>query len=73
MVFPELALRPPRPLVGIVEATCAYAASLGLRRLSISETRFTMQGSLYTEALAAAGSRSSFPKSRSGRGFIRST
>jgi len=55
VVFPELAARSPIPLVSIVEATCARAASLRLRRLSIFGTRFTMEGSFYPDALEAAG------------------
>jgi aspartate racemase len=55
VVFPQLATRSPIPLVSIVEATCARAASLRLERVSIFGTRFTMEGTFYPDALRAAG------------------
>ena len=47
IVFDELAARSPLPLVSIVEAACAEAARLGLSRVGLLGTAFTMQGAFY--------------------------
>ena len=44
VVFDEVSRRSPIPLVSIVEATCEAARKLGLKRLALFGTRFTMQG-----------------------------
>ncbi len=55
VVFPNLRRRSPLPLLSIVEATCEHAHSLGLRRLGIFGTRFTMQGRYYRDVFSKAG------------------
>lgn len=55
IVFPNVRRRSPLPLLSIVEATCAHAQSLGLRRLGIFGTRFTMQGRFYRDVFSQAG------------------
>jgi aspartate racemase len=55
LVFDELVPRAPVPLVSIVEATAQAAKSLGLRRLGILGTRFTMEGRFYPEVFSRAG------------------
>jgi aspartate racemase len=47
IVFDELHRQSPIPLVSIVEATCEAAKALGLTRLGLFGTRFTMQGDFY--------------------------
>lgn len=55
IVFEEIARRSPLPLLSIVEATCAEAKALGLRRVGLFGTRFTMQGHFYQDVFAKAG------------------
>lgn len=55
IVFDRLRPASPLPLISIVEATCARARALGLARLGIFGTRYTMQGRFYRDACAAAG------------------
>ena len=50
IVFDEL--RASIPLISIIEATRDHARALGLRRLALFGTRFTMRGSFYPEVLA---------------------
>lgn len=47
MVFDEVSRRSRIPLVSIVEATCDAAKALGLKRLGLFGTRFTMQGRFF--------------------------
>ena len=49
IVFDELTRRSAIPLVSIVESTCDKARSLGLRRVGLLGTRFTMTGGFYQE------------------------
>jgi aspartate racemase len=55
IVFDEVARRAPFPLVSIVEATCAEAKGLGLKRLGLLGTRFTMQGKFYPDVFTREG------------------
>ena len=55
VVFDQVAPRSPVPLVSIVAATCARAKSLGLTRLGLFGTRFTMQGRFYPEVFEREG------------------
>ena len=55
LVFDDVARRSPVPLVSIVAATCGRAKSLGLKRLGLFGTRFTMQGRFYPEVFERAG------------------
>jgi aspartate racemase len=54
VVFDEIRLKSPIPLVSIVEATCEAAKALGLRRIGLLGTRFTMQGDFYPRVFSAA-------------------
>ena len=47
IVFDQIRERSPIPLVSIVEATCEKAKALGLKRLGLFSTRFTLQGEFY--------------------------
>lgn len=55
IVFEELALESPIPLLSIVEAACEAAQGLGLRRVGILGTRFTMAGRFYPEVFGRRG------------------
>lgn len=55
IVFDDLRRRSPIPLISIVEATCAAAKVLGLKRLGLFGTRFTMQARFYPEVFAREG------------------
>ncbi|HEY7403927.1 MAG TPA: amino acid racemase [Candidatus Angelobacter sp.] len=55
IVFDGVARRSPIPLVSIVEATVAKARALGVKRLGLFGTRFTMQGRFYPEAFSREG------------------
>ena len=55
IVFEEICRRSLIPLVSIVEATCAAARALGLKRVALFGTRFTMQGHFYPDVFAKAG------------------
>jgi aspartate racemase len=47
IVFDEVALKSPIPLISIVEATCATAKAQHLTRLALLGTRYTMQADFY--------------------------
>ena len=55
IVFDELQRQSPIPLISIVEATCDAAKSLGLTKVGLLGTRFTMQGRFYPDVFAKAG------------------
>ena len=54
IVFDELQRRCRIPLVSIVEATCEKARNLGLKRVALLGTRFTMTGGFYQKVFARA-------------------
>jgi len=55
LVFDELERRSAIPLVSLVESARDAAAALGLKRLGLFGTRFTMQAQFYADAFAKAG------------------
>jgi aspartate racemase len=55
VVFDEVQMRSPLPLISIVEATCAKSASLGARRLGLLGTRFTMQSDFFQRPFRGQG------------------
>jgi aspartate racemase len=55
VVFDELALRSPVPLVSIVEATAAEAVARGLKKVGLLGTRTTMGGGFYPAVCARHG------------------
>jgi aspartate racemase len=55
IVFDELAARSPVPLVSIVEVCAEEARRLGLRRLALLGTRFTMEAPFYPAVFARHG------------------
>ena len=54
VVFDEIRRQSPIPLVSIVEATCEGARRLGLKRLGLFGTRFTMRGQFYANVFSKA-------------------
>ena len=55
IVFDEIQRQSPLPLVSIVEATCATAQVLGLKKVGLLGTRFTMQGQFYPKVFSKQG------------------
>jgi aspartate racemase len=55
IVFDEVRRQSPIPLISIVEATCEAAIALGLRKLGLFGTRFTMQGRFYPDVFSKEG------------------
>ena len=55
IVFDEIRRQSPIPLVSIVEATCEAARALGLKRVGLFGTRFTMQGRFYPDVFSKEG------------------
>ena len=55
IVFDQLRERSKIPLISIVEATCEHAKSLGLTRVALIGTRYTMQANFYPKVFSASG------------------
>ena len=55
LVFNEICRNSPIPLLSIVQATCEAAKDLGLRRLGLFGTRFTMQSGFYQDVFSDDG------------------
>lgn len=55
LVFDEVQRRSSIPMLSIVQATCDHARALGLRRLGLLGTGFTMRARFYPDAFARAG------------------
>jgi aspartate racemase len=55
LVFDELQSRSPIPLLSIVRATSAHAMSLGVKRVALFGTGFTMRASFYPQEFQRAG------------------
>jgi aspartate racemase len=52
LVFEDIRQRSPIPLVSIVEAACEAALALGLKKVGLLGTRFTMQGGFYPKVFS---------------------
>ncbi|MBI4610201.1 MAG: amino acid racemase [Candidatus Rokubacteria bacterium] len=55
IVFEEIRPQSPIPLVSIVEAACRATRALGLNRVGLFGTRFTMQARFYPEVFSRQG------------------
>src|SRR3972149_593627 len=55
LVFEDIQRCSPIPLISIVEAACAAAQALGLKKVGLLGTRFTMQGRFYPEVFSRQG------------------
>jgi aspartate racemase len=56
IVFDDIASQSPMPLISIVRATCDAARAMGLTRLGLIGTRFTMEAGFYQKCFASEGS-----------------
>ncbi len=55
IVFDDIQRRSPIPLISIVEATCQAALTLGLKKVGLFGTRFTMQAQFYPKVFSRQG------------------
>jgi aspartate racemase len=55
IVFDALRARTAQPMISIVEAACEEALALGLKRVGLLGTRFTMEGRFYPEVFWRRG------------------
>jgi len=55
IVFDEIARQSALPLISIVQATCDAAAHMGLRKLGLLGSRFTMQARFYPDVFSKEG------------------
>ncbi len=55
VVFDDIQRQSPIPLVSIVQATCDTAKGLGLKKLGLFGTRFTMRGRFYSDFFSKEG------------------
>jgi aspartate racemase len=55
LVFDDLQLVSPIPLISIVDTTCQAAQAMNLKRIGLIGTRPTMQGGFYQKAFEQAG------------------
>ena len=55
IVFDDLQHKSPIPLISIVRATCQTAQAMGLKKVGLLGTRFTMQGRFYPEVFSSRG------------------
>ena len=55
LVFEDLRARSPLPLISIVETACAEAETLGMKRVGLFGTRFTMRANFYPKVFSRAG------------------
>lgn len=55
IVFDQVALKTPIPLISIVKATCAVAKAATLKRLALFGTRYTMQATFYPKVFSREG------------------
>lgn len=55
IVFDEISRSSPIPLISIVRVTCETARTMGLKRLGLFGTRFTMQGRFYPDVFLREG------------------
>jgi aspartate racemase len=55
LVFDEVQRRSAIPLLSIVRATCNHAKTLGVKKVGLFGTRFTMRASFYPEEFQRAG------------------
>jgi aspartate racemase len=53
IVFDQINKASPLPLISIVEATCEKVMNIGLKRVGLFGTKFTMQSGFYNEIFSA--------------------
>ncbi|MGA2516943.1 MAG: amino acid racemase [Thermodesulfobacteriota bacterium] len=55
VVFEDIQRRSPLPLISIVDAACEATKALGIKKVGLFGTRFTMQGRFYPEVFSRQG------------------
>jgi aspartate racemase len=55
IVFEDIQRRSPLPLISIVVAACEATKALGIKKIGLFGTRFTMQGRFYNEVFSRQG------------------
>lgn len=55
IVFDELQRQSPLPLLSIVQSACEAAKTMGLKKVGLFGTRFTMQGRFYPDVFSRQG------------------
>jgi aspartate racemase len=55
LVFDEIQQQSPIPMISIVEAACRAAEALGLKKVGLFGTRFTMQARFYPDVFSRKG------------------
>src|SRR5207237_3937284 len=55
IVFDQIRARSPIPMISIVESACDAVQNLGIKRVGLLGTRFTMQGGFYPQVFSKAG------------------
>lgn len=55
VVFNDVRRRSPIPLISIIETTCEAVKAMGLKRVGLFGTRFTMRGRFYPEVFSKEG------------------
>jgi aspartate racemase len=55
IVFEDIQRRSPLPLISIVDAACEATKALGIKKIGLFGTRFTMQGRFYPEVFSRQG------------------
>ena len=63
IVFDDIQRRSKIPLLSIVEAACEATRALGITKVGLFGTRFTMQGSFYPDVFAKQGIQLATPDS----------
>ena len=55
VVFEDIQRQSPLPLISIVDAACEATKALGIKKVGLFGTRFTMQGRFYPEVFSRQG------------------
>ncbi len=55
IVFEDIQRQSPLPLISIVDAACEATKALGIKKVGLFGTRFTMQGRFYNEVFSRQG------------------
>src|SRR4030066_184441 len=63
IVFDEVKSKAPIPMLSIVEQTCSKAVDMGLKRVGLMGTKFTMQSDFYQRVFRRKGIAISLPNS----------
>jgi len=69
IVFEDIQRQSPLPLISIVEAACEATKALGIKKIGLFGTRFTMQGRFYNDVFSKQGIRLVVPD-RNDQGYI---